>query len=131
MGGLIGIETLNTLRLVSLSIPYGSGTYKLIDKSSNRGTYRFVYVEDRYSPFIYYISIYNTDYKYDYRINKILNGATTASSIKFLYDSDGNIYFQKTDGTRGGILSIQLIAGGSFNNIEKVDSVDGTEITIS
>ena len=130
MGGLIGIETLNSLKLISLGIPLGSGTYKLIDKPSVRGTYRVVYVEDRSAPFIFCISIYTSEYKYDYKVNRILGGGTTVSSLKFLYDSNGHIYFQKTGGTRGGVLSIQAIAGGTLNNIEKVDSVDGTEITV-
>ena len=131
VGGLIGIETLQLSKLVSYSAVSGDGTYKIIDKSTTKGTFRFVYLEDRYQPYIFYISKYLTSYKSEYRVNKILSGNTTASSIKILYDSEGSIYFQKTGGVRGSILSIQLIAGLTTTTIEKVDSVDGTEIAIS
>lgn len=130
VGGLIGIETLQLSKLVSYSAQLGDGTYKLIDKSTTKGTFRFVYLEDRYQPFIFYISIYNPSYKSEYRVNKIVNGIAS-SSFKFIYDVEGNIYFQKTGGSRGSILSIQLVAGFATTTIEKVDSVDGTEITIS
>lgn len=131
VGELIGIKTLQLSKLVSYSAQSGDGTYKLIDKSTTKGTFRFVYLEDRYEPFIFYISIYNPSYKLEYRVNKILSGTTSTSSLKFIYDVEGNIYFQKTGGTRGSILSIQLVAGFATTTIEKVDSVDGTEITVS
>lgn len=116
---------------MSYSAQIGDGTYKLIDKSTSKGTFRFVYLEDRYEPFIFYISRYNQSYKSEYRVNKILSGTTSTSSLKFIYDVEGNIYFQKTGGSRGSILSIQLVAGFATTTIEKVDSVDGTEITVS
>lgn len=130
VGGLLDIDSLNVLRISSTDTPIGDATYKLVDKIINKSVYRVVYHEDRYNPYVFYVSLYYPSYKSEYRVNQILKG-NSSSSLKFIYDSEGNIYFQKIGGTRGGRLAIQLISGLKASNIEKVDSVDGTEIPIS
>ena len=123
------MDYINLIRISSVNIPSSKSYYKIVDSSVRKCVYRVIYVEDRYAPNILYLSIYDKNYKSDYKINRVVNGGST-TNFKFLYDDLGSIYFCKEDGTRGGVLSLQLLSGDTQAKIENVNSADGTEIPI-
>lgn len=129
MGGLLEINSLNLIRISSVTITASESYYKIVESSVRKCIYRIIYIEDRYAPNVFYLSIYDKNYKSDYKINRVIDGGATAT-FKFLCDADGSIYFRKENGTRGGILSVQLISGDTKAKIESVNPVDGTEMPI-
>ena len=129
MGGLLEINSLNLIRISAVNTTASESFYKIVDSSVRKCIYRIVYMEDRYAPNVFYLSVYDKNYKSEYKINRIINGGATAT-FKFIYDTAGAIYFTKGSGTRGGMLSVQLVLGDTQAKIENVENISGTEIPI-